>query len=93
MFEANRELISGSGTTVWLRAETDLLWQRISADNATDDQRPNLTDLGGRQEVDHLLSQRNPVYKGCADYTIDVGDLSPQEIADRIVNWIETDDK
>ena len=93
MFEANRELVSASGKSVWLYADSDLLWDRISADDATDQQRPDLTALGGREEVVQLLKQRNPVYKGCADYTIDVCDLSPQEIADRIVNWLETDDK
>ena len=93
MYAANRELISGSGKTVWLNAETDLLWQRISGDVATEQQRPDLTDQGGREEVVQLLKRRNPVYADCADYTIDVGDLSPQEIAERIVNWFETDDK
>lgn len=93
MWESNRKLMSGSGKTVWLHAETDLLWQRISGDDATEQQRPDLTALGGREEVGQLLQQRNPVYMACADYTIDVADLSPQEIADRIVNWFETDDK
>ena len=93
MFAVNRDLIAGSGKTVWLCAESELLWQRISADHVNQKQRPNLTTLGGREEVVRLLEQRNPVYEACADYTIDVGDLSPQEIADRIVNWFETDDK
>jgi shikimate kinase len=93
VFGANRELIASSGKTVWLSAESDLLWQRISADDANRKQRPNLTAHGGREEVDRLLEQRRPVYEACADYTIDIGDLSPQEIADRIVNWLETDDK
>ena len=93
MFANNRELISRSGKTVWLRADADLLWQRISSDEASEQQRPDLTDQGGREEVVQLLGQRNPVYEECADYTIDVGDLTPQEIADRIVNWFETDDK
>ena len=93
MFEFNRELISASGKTVWLYAKSNLLWQRISTDETTRQRRPDLTDHGGREEVIRLLEQRNPVYKACADYTIDVGDLSPQEIADRIVNWFESDDK
>ena len=89
MFAVNRELIAGSGVSVWLRAGTDLLWNRIAADQATLEQRPSLTDLDGRQEVDQLLQLRNPVYEACADYTIDVGELSSQEIAVRIVNWFQ----
>ncbi len=93
MLAANRNLIAGSGKTVWLYAESDLLCQRIAADNVNAQQRPDLTVHGGREEIVQLLKLRNPVYEGCADYTIDVGDLSPQEVADRIVNWLETDDK
>lgn len=93
IFASNREIISSSGKTVWLRAESNLLWERISADQATEQQRPNLTEKGGLEEVVQLLAERNPVYEACADYTIDVDDLTPQEIADRIVNWLQTDDK
>ena len=93
MFAANRDLIVDSGKTAWLTADTDVLWQRICGDETTEQQRPNLTDQGGREEIVQFLAQRNPVYADCADYTIDVGELAPQEIADRIVNWFETDDK
>jgi shikimate kinase len=93
MFAANRELMAGSGKTIWLQADANLLWQRISQDQANLEQRPNLTDQGGREEVVQLVGKRNPVYKGCADYTIEVGGLSPEEITDRIVNWFENVDK
>lgn len=92
-FQPNRKLISGSGKTVWLKADVDTLWQRISGDETSDQRRPDLTDQGGREEVVQLLAKRSPVYAACADYTIDVDRLSPEEIAERIVNWWKTDDK
>lgn len=92
MFAANRDLISRTGKTVWLRAQADELWQRLAVDSAKEQQRPNLTDQGGRDEVVQLLQIRNPVYEGCADYTIDVDRLTPQEIGEQIVNWFKSDD-
>ena len=93
MSELNRELISQSGKTVWLDADPDVLWDRISGDETSSDRRPDLTDQGGKNEVQLLLAQRAPVYKACADYTIDVGSMEPEEIATRIVNWFNADDK
>lgn len=93
LLETNRQLISNSGRVVWLRGQPELLWKRISQDQTTKQRRPNLTKRGGFNEVVQLLSQRSPVYEACADYTIDVDALSPEEIADRIVNQFQTDDK
>jgi shikimate kinase len=93
MFPANRDSIAASGKTVWLKADVDLLWKRIAADQTTTQRRPDLTDQGGRAEVQSLLVQRGPVYEACADYTLDIGSLSPQEIADRIVIWYQSVDK
>jgi len=89
----NQKLISGAGKTAYLNGSLDTLWSRIAGDEKSDDQRPALTDLEGRAEVEQVLTQRAPVYEACADYTIDVDELSPQEIADAIVKWFRQDDK
>lgn len=88
----NRPILAGTGKTVWLKAETELLWQRISGDASTETRRPALTDQDGRNEVEQVLAQRSPVYEACADYTIDIGPRTPQEIADQIVKWFSSVD-
>ena len=93
MSESNRELIAGSGKTVWLNGSVELLWHRISGDESTSQRRPDLTDQGGQVEVEQMLAQRCPVYAACADYTIEIESLSPEEIAERIVKWWKADDK
>ena len=93
IFPDNQELISKSGKTVYLSGSLDVLWGRIASDEKTNNQRPALTDLEGRAEVELVLSQRSPVYEACADYTINVDELSPEEIADAIVKWFRSDDK
>ena len=93
MFPVNRELMAGSGKAVYFSASWRVLWSRIAQDETTEDRRPDLTDLGGQAEVEQLLKSRVPVYEACADYTINVDVSSPQEIADAIVNWFQSDDK
>ena len=86
--EVNREIIKQSGRAVWLTANAETLWQRISADNSSHKNRPALTSHnGGLEEVKQLVSQRADVYAECADYTIDTGNLSAEQVADRIANW------
>ena len=93
MFKTNQEAIARSGKTVYLTADFEILWKRISNDDSTADRRPDLTDQGGRKEVEQLVAERHPVYDACADYTIDVGKLNPEEIAQRIVKWFQSVDK
>ena len=93
MFPVNRQLMQSSGKTVWLKADAELLWCRISGDGTSAQRRPDLTDQGGLAEVQSLLTERGPVYNACADYALEIEAMTPQEIADSIVNWFQTVDK
>ena len=85
--EVNRRRIRETGKSIWLRAEAELLWERISVDHRSQQQRPNLTSSGGLDEVIQLLEDRNPIYAECADFIVDIGRQRPQEIAGKIVEW------
>ena len=85
----NRDAIKSSGKTVLLKADSEVLWERICKDPKTAQTRPSLTDKDGYEEVVQLLEQRAEVYAECADYTVDTGQLSPQQIADQIANWFD----
>ena len=87
IIELNRCRIRETGKSIWLRAEADLLWERISVDRQSDQQRPDLTASGGREEVVQLLKHRNPIYAACADFTIEIERQSPVEISRQIVSW------
>ena len=76
----NRALLRASGTVVWLRARVSTLARRVG-DGAG---RPLLGDdpaaaLAGLSEV------RRPLYEEVATSVIDVDDLGPDEVADRLV--------
>lgn len=93
MFESNRMVLAATGKTVYLNGSPDVLWSRIAQDAASDELRPSLTDLDAKAEVDSLVNQRHPIYADCADYMIEVNQLSPQQIAEQIVQWWKSVDK
>ena len=86
-FENNRELIAASGKMVYLRGSVDTLWQRINTDPVSGDQRPNLTDQGGRAEVEQILDARREIYESSSDFQIDIDELAPADIAAAIAKW------
>jgi shikimate kinase len=70
---------------IYLYCEPVVLHQRIAGDAATAGSRPALTDQGGGiAEIEHVLAQRDPVYRAVADKVLDVSHLS---IADA-VRWL-----
>ena len=85
--ECNRRRIFETGKSIWLRAKAELLWKRISLDNQSHQQRPDLTPSGGLDEIVELLEFRNPIYAECADFTVEIDQQSPVGIAEQIVKW------
>ncbi len=67
---------------VWLKASVDTIVSRIQGDT----ERPSLT--GGKsftEEVAEVLERRAPKYKDAAQHEIDTDLLTPEQIADRII--------
>ncbi|MGL4320863.1 MAG: shikimate kinase, partial [Paracoccaceae bacterium] len=64
--DINRRLISEAGASVWLRADLDLLWQRVRHKTT----RPLLSTPNPRQTLADLYAARVPVYE-LADITVD----------------------
>jgi shikimate kinase len=82
--EANRNAIRAAGPVVWLTAPVDVIVARLAADAATAGRRPNLTQSGGRQEVEALLAERTPLYRECATLTVDTNGKTCAQVADEI---------
>jgi shikimate kinase len=79
--EANRALLARSGIVVWLRARPETLSQRVG-DGAG---RPLLgDDPGGALAA--LYEVRRPLYDSVAAVTVDVDDLSPEAVVDRVLS-------
>ncbi|TWT39762.1 shikimate kinase [Blastopirellula retiformator] len=80
----NRQAIRERCFTVWLTADAETIFSRISADDATAAQRPGLTDKSPQDEIQHLLELRDPLYREAADAIVDTQARTPVEAADAI---------
>jgi shikimate kinase len=85
--ETNQNAIS-PGRVVWLQADPATIHQRVSSDQSTAERRPNLTVGGGFDEIVHILQQREPIYKSCANVIIDTEAKVPEQIADEVMDAI-----
>ena len=88
--EANRQAIAACPQVVWLQASAEVIAERILGDATTAQRRPNLTNRGGRQEIEQLLAAREPFYRACATLEVDTENKQPAEIADQIVSKLSS---
>jgi shikimate kinase len=84
--EGNRALITATGISVWLRADLDLLWQRVRHKTT----RPLLRTANPRETLRALYEARLPFYQ-MADLTVDSSaDLSVEDMAHRVIEALAT---
>ena len=82
-----------SGKVVWLHASPAAIGARMRANNRTTEQRP---PLGGRDsiaEIKEVLEQRMPQYEQAMHFRVHTDELSPQEVAQRILAWLRSDEE
>ncbi len=81
----NIEALKANGVIFWLKASVDTIVSRIQDGT----ERPALTS--GKtftEEVAEVLEGRISKYAGAAQFEIDTDDLTPERIADRIVDMM-----
>lgn len=72
-----RRDFKAAGPVVWLKASVATIEQRLYGDATTEQRRPNLTSSGGRQEIEQLLTQREPLYRECATLEVSTDEPLP----------------
>ncbi|MGV6819071.1 MAG: shikimate kinase [Parvularcula sp.] len=77
---STRALVKDQATSVWLRADVDLLVRRTSRRKT----RPLLQTGDPRETLTKLLAERAPYYRE-ADITVDSADSAHQRTVDRIL--------
>ncbi len=87
--ERNRKRIAETGRTVWLKVSAETSHQRICGDENTATRRPNLTQTGGIEEIEQMLTVRSPIYLSCADLVVEADSTTPAEIATAIFDYFE----
>ncbi|RID93354.1 shikimate kinase [Gemmobacter lutimaris] len=84
--DQNRALIGEAGVSVWLRADLDLLWQRVRHKTT----RPLLRTANPRETLRNLYDARVPLYAK-ADLAVDAApELSIDDMAHRVIAALAT---
>ncbi len=79
--EANRQMIHDLGLSVWLKIDLETLWHRVRHKTT----RPLLRTPNPRETLAQLLVARTPSY-ALADLTVEgAADITPDEMADRVI--------
>jgi shikimate kinase len=86
----NRRILRESGWTVWLRCSHATLAERIGKDEGAGNVRPSLTGKDVVSEIEQVMRVREPLYSDAADWSIEVDDYSPEEVASQIGKWYRT---
>jgi shikimate kinase len=80
MDPATRRVIAQRGVSIWLRAELDILFARVSRRS----NRPLLKTPDPRAVLAELIDRRHPIYAE-ADITVDSGEGPPDATAGRAI--------
>lgn len=79
--ERTRAVIQAGGVSLWLRAELDVLWERVSKR----DNRPLLKTENPKQTLENLMNQRYPIY-ALADVTVESRDVRKELVASGVLS-------
>ena len=77
----NRDLLKQNPENIYLKADFETLYQRISADK--DNQRPLFLN-NSKENLAVIFNERQAWYEEVASKVIDVSKLSPEEIIEEL---------
>ena len=83
--ETNRALISEQGVSVWLRADLELLWQRVRHKTT----RPLLRTANPEATLRALLEARDPLYREIADVVVETDERPPRMVVIDILERLQ----
>ncbi|HEU8375330.1 TPA: shikimate kinase [Streptococcus pneumoniae] len=79
--QRNRDLLKTNSDNIYLKADFETLYQRISADQ--DNQRPLFLN-NSKEELAAIFQERQAWYEEVASRILDVTKLSPEEIIEEL---------
>ncbi len=88
MHEDEMELLKETACVVWLKAPPQLIAKRLAGDDKTAFQRPSLTGRDVLDEIETVLSKREPLYHRFADLELETAQRGPEEIAEKIISLL-----
>jgi shikimate kinase len=77
----NVEYLRNNGLFIWLVADAATIAERLAKDQAGGKKRPSLSGKPVVEEVQEILTQREPIYRGIADLAVDTTSRGVEEVA------------
>jgi len=81
--ENTRSLIKEGGVSVWLKADLDVLWERVNKR----DHRPLLKTENPKATLENLMNQRYPIYAE-ADLTVHSGNVRKEAMVNAVLSAV-----
>ncbi|CAN7500976.1 shikimate kinase [Rhizobium sp. LjRoot258] len=81
--DRTRKHIKKGGVSIWLKADLDVLWERVSKR----DTRPLLKTENPKQTLENLMNARYPIYE-LADLTVLSRDVRKELMADEVLQAV-----
>ena len=80
----NRHLLKTHFHVIWLRASLETTCLRMLSDPNTDKNRPALTSLPLREEIEQALAARSAFYEATADIVLETDVTPPADLVSRL---------
>ncbi|HYA43782.1 MAG TPA: shikimate kinase [Syntrophobacteraceae bacterium] len=87
----NREALRKNFFTAWLKADPHTIHRRLSSDPRSPQMRPALCELPILEEIEKVLSEREPLYTLVADIEIDTEGKEAIRIAEEILGALSSE--
>mgnify|MGYP001190484552 CR=1 FL=1 len=84
----NRAAVKMQGTVIWLTADVPTIVARMERDGASVSDRPPLLGEDRLDETARVLSERAPLYRAAADFTVDTMGKTVDDIVAEIAGLL-----
>ncbi len=86
--QVNCSVLKAYFFVVWLQASPAIIHSRLTGDFNTSSNRPPLTQMPMREEIEHLIGLRSPLYAEVADLVLRTDEESPPSLSKAISDYI-----
>ncbi len=87
--QENVKVLKRNGLIIWLKADVEVLLERMNRDIRSNIERPSLTGKGTFKEFKEVLIQREPLYERASEVQVDTSLLDVDGVANQVLSIFE----